>query len=180
MMLRLGVVMFALAAVACSGKDGGPAVPDPSLGPATAVTMCGSTPQPIDPCNNIPDNAIQIRVGNVSPTLACPCFTFAFLNQSLNDLGPALATTYNFTGFRPGTYQITGQLITTAINFTFWHNSSTSAIGVVPSSIQNLSGPVVSTTGSCGLGYSVVEANRRPASFSFQFTVASVAAGGSC
>jgi len=119
-------------------------------------------------------------VRNHSLPATCPCFTFSFLNQNLNDLGAAPTTTYEFTGFRPGTYQVTGQMMVGNIDFGFWHNTSTSTIGVDPSSLQSLSGPVKSSNQTCNIGYQQPVASQLPASFSFQFTVAAATAGGSC
>src|SRR5262249_32167500 len=99
-------------------------------------------------------------------------------------------TTYGFAGFRPGTFQVTGQMMIGSIDFSFSHNSSTSTIGVVPSSIQSLSGPLRSGLQSCFVGYAVPsvcnnnvctpDSSKLPASCSFQFPVAAGTSGGSC
>ena len=191
---RVGLAVFALTAIACGGGGGGHAekiVPNPvAPGEIITVSLCGSTNQPMGPCGNSLDNTIQIRIGNNSLPAPCPCFTFTFLNQTLSDLGPATTTTYEFTGFRPGTYQVSGQLMTGGIDFGFVHNPSTSTIGVVPASIQSLTGPAKSANLSCSVGYSVPnacnqgvcspDASKLPASLSFQFTVAAGTAGGTC
>lgn len=185
----LGVLVG--AAIACGGGRGGKTVPNPiAPGEIITVSLCGSTTENRSPCANFPDNSIQIRVGNNSLPATCPCFTFSFLNQTLSDLGAALTTTYEFTGFRPGTYTVTGQMQIPAMDFRFSHNSSTSTIGVVPSSLQSLMGPARTTNSSCSVGYfipnvcnqgvCVPDASKLPSSFSFQFTVAAVTAGGSC
>ena len=180
MMLRIGPVAVAL--VACRGGDGGgKTVPNP-VGPGEiiSVELCGSTSENRGPCPNSPDNSIQIRVNGQSG-LQCPCFNFSFLNQNLTDLGVSAQSTYEFTGFRPGTYTVTGQFtLPGQLHFTFWHNTSTSLIGVVPSSLQSLSGPASASPPACRVEYSTSNPNRTPVAFSFQFTVAAAASGGSC
>jgi hypothetical protein len=171
---------LALATIGCSGGGSGKEVPNP-LGPGEIinVTLCGSTTEPRNPCTNFPDNSIEIRVNPADGSQQCPCFNFAFLNQNLNDLG-APNSNYEFTGFRPGTYTVTGQFNTRGVGFTFAHNTSTSAIGIVPSSLQSLSGPAVGGQ-SCRVEYNTGSSlNRTPVDFSFQFTVAAATAGGSC
>lgn len=180
---RTCLAVLALAAVSCGGGGGGSrekVVPSPlAPGEVITVSLCGSTTQPMSPCANFPDNAIQMRVSGANG-LQCPCFNFAFLNQNLTDLGPATTTTYEFTGFRPGTYTVTGAFTSPGLNFTFAHNASTSTIGVVPSSLQSLSGPG-SSAQSCLLGYnSGSNLSRTSVAFSFQFTVAATTSGGSC
>lgn len=163
---------------ACKGGDTGPVAPDPSLGPATSVTLCGSTSEPRDPCDNFPENEIQMIV-NGGNGISCPCFTFTLLNQNLSDEGTSNRN-YGFLGFRSGTYQVSGQMNTAQLGFNFMHNTSTSAIGVVPSSIQSLSGPTGTPFRDCSVQYNAPNPSQRPASFSFQFTVAAAADGGSC
>jgi len=169
--------------VACGGGHGntGPTAPDASAGPATTITMCGSTTENKGPCGQDPPNAIQFRVNNAETSRGCPCFNFSILNLSLNDIGPAQTTTYEFTGFRQGTYQVSGAMMISGIDFTFAHNATTSAIAVVPSSLKSLSGPSKSDSQACTIGYLVPFQDRgTPANFSFQFTIADKASGGSC
>jgi hypothetical protein len=124
--------------------------------------------------------AIEIRVNPADGSQPCPCFNFSFLNQNLADLGGPSGN-YEFTGFRPGTYTVTGQFDTRGVGFTFVHNTSTSTIGVVPASLQSLSGPVVASSPSCRVEYSTGSSQgRTPVTFSFQFTVAAATSGGSC
>ncbi len=180
-MLRVSLAAFTLAAIACSGGDSRPMVPNP-IGPGEIinVTLCGSTTEPRNPCSNAADNSIEIRVNPADGSQQCPCFNFSFLNQNLADLG-APSGNYEFTGFRPGTYTVTGQFDTRGVGFTFVHNTSTSSIGVVPASLQSLSGPVVASSQSCRVEYSTGSSQgRTPVTFSFQFTVAAATSGGSC
>jgi hypothetical protein len=179
--LKLSVLIVALVVGAgCSG-GGGKSVPSP-LGPGETlnVTLCGSTSEPTSPCPNFPDNAIQIRVSPADGSQQCPCFNFAFLNQNLNDLGTPTRN-YEFTGFRPGTYTVTGDFNTRGMALTFWHNTSTSTIGVVPSSLQSLTGPVVASSGSCRIDYNTGSSlTRTTVPYSFQFTIAAATSGGTC
>jgi hypothetical protein len=110
----------------------------------------------------------------------CPCFNFAFLNQNLNDLGTTNRN-YEFTGFRPGTYTVTGDFNTRGLTFAFAHNTSTSTIGVVPSSLQSLTGPAIASSGSCRIEYNTGSSlTRATVPYSFQFTIAAATSGGSC
>ena len=206
MMRGLVLTAMALAAIACGGGSGGssgggnrggntgPTAPDAAAGPTSSVSLCGSTTQPTEPCPRT-NNALQLFVGNNALPAPCPCFTFTLLNQTYNDLGAALTTTYEYTGFTPGTYEVSGQLLTDAVYFKFVHNATFSAIGVVPGSIQSLTGTVDNASApasnpGCQLAYSVPKlcANnvcsrdpaKFPANFSFKFTVATASAGGSC
>ena len=185
MTLRIGSVLCAAAVlVACRGAGNSEkTVPNPvAPGEIIMISLCGSTAEPRGPCPNFPDNSIQIRVGGAGGA-QCPCFTFAIVNLNLTDLGPAGGTTYEFTGFRPGTFTVTGQFMTPGLYLTFVHNTSTSTIGIVPSSLQSLSGPAIGANSSCQIGYSVGSSGnpgRTPIPFSFQFTVAAAQNGGSC
>lgn len=182
-MMRHAVLMtVTLVAIACGrgggSRDTGPTPVDASLGPATSVTLCGSVSTPTDSCPNFPNNMIEMRVSGGNG-VSCPCFTFKFLDQDLSDQGTSNRN-YGFTGFRPGTYQVSGQVSTGQLGFTFWHNATTSAIGVVPSSIQSLTGSVGTPFNGCSVQYRGPNPGQPPASFSFQFTVANVVDGGSC
>jgi hypothetical protein len=182
---RIGLLALALALTlaACKGGDDAKIVPNPvAPGEIISVSLCGSTTEPTGPCPNFPDNSIQIRVGSASGALQpCPCFNFSFLNQNLADLGVPQNTTYEFTGFRPGTFTVNGQFNTSGVIFTFWHNTSTGTIGVVPASLQSLSGPAVAASQSCRVEYNTgSNQNRTSVPFSFQFTVAAGSSGGSC
>lgn len=182
MMLRIGsVVVLGIVLVGCSAGGQGKTVPSPvAPGEIINVTLCGSTTESRSPCPNFPDNSIQILVGSTDSSQQCPCFNFSFLNQNLTDLGAASNTTYEFTGFRPGTYTVTGQFNTRGLIVRFNHNTSTSTIGVVPASLQSLSGPVAPSD-SCRVEYNTGSSlNRVSTSFSFQFTVAAGTSGGSC
>ena len=180
-MVRTGALVTAAAFIAACGGNDAKVVPSPvAPGEVIAVSLCGSTTEAKSPCN-FPDNSIQIRVGGAGGA-QCPCFNFAFLNQNLTDLGPSGTTTYEFTGFRPGTFTVTGQFTTPGITFAFSHNTSTSTIGVVSSSLQSVSGPASGSNPSCQVGYANAASNpsRTPVTFSFQFTVAAGTSGGSC
>jgi hypothetical protein len=171
--------LLTVVAVACAGGGGEKTVPNPlAPGEVATISLCGSTAEPRAPCADQIDNVIQFRVFGQSG-LMCPCYSFAILSQSLTDLGSSSGATYDFTGFRPGTYTVTGQVLQGSLRFTFWHNTSTSTIGVVPSSIQSVSGPVNSSNQNCSIGYQP-QPSALPASFSFQFTVAAASSGGSC
>jgi hypothetical protein len=174
-------LVFALACASGCGIGGGKGetpVPNP-LAPGEIITVnfCGATTEPRGTCGDSAENVIQVRVAGQGSS--CPCFTWAFLNQSLTDTGSPAVTTYEFMGFRPGTYQVTGRALTGLVDFTFWHNSSTSKIGVVPSSLQSLSGPAVTPERPCSIKY-LPGNGQLPASFSFQFAIAAVTAGGTC
>src|SRR5262245_26627167 len=148
-MRRLILGLLTGVSVACAGGGGEEQVPNPvAPGETVTISLCGSTTEPRAPCADQISNLIQFRVGGQGG-LSFPCYSFALLNQSLTDLGSSSGATYDFTGFRPGTYAVTGQVIKGSAGFTFWHNTSTSAIGVVPSSIQSLSGPVNSSNQNC-------------------------------
>ncbi|MDO8630573.1 MAG: hypothetical protein Q7R41_08765 [Phycisphaerales bacterium] len=174
------IALLIVGAIACGrGGDSEKVVPNPlAPGEVANITLCGSTTENRAPCADTTNNVIQFRAVGPGGT-SCPCYSFSFANQSLNDLGSPSAT-YDFTGFRPGTYTLTGQVIKGAIDITFWHNTSTSTIGVVPSSIQTLSGPVRASNPECRIGYQPTGNQQLPASFSFQFTVAAASSGGSC
>src|SRR5438552_1722823 len=126
MMFRIGFVVIAVGCVACGGGGHEKTVPNP-IGPGEiiSVSLCGSTMEPRSPCGDRLDNVIQIRVGGFGG-IQCPCFNFAFLNQNLTDLGPGSLVTYEFTDFRPGTFTVTGQFVSTGLTFAFSHNTSTS------------------------------------------------------
>jgi len=177
--LGFGLLTLAMVCGACSG--GSKSVPSPlAPGEIINVVLCGSTAEPKNPCSNFPDNSIELRVNPADGSQQCPCFNFAFLNQSLTDQGTTTRN-YEFTGFRPGTYTVTGDFNTRGAGFTFAHNTSTSTIGVVPSSLQSLSGPVTASTGSCRIDYNTNSSQTRTTvPFSFQFTVAAASSGGSC
>jgi hypothetical protein len=174
----LGLAMW-IAGCGGGGRESAP-LPNPlAPGEVITVTLCGTTTENRAPCGEDVPNAIEITAFTSSPPV-CPCFNFAFLNQSLQDLN-ASTNRYTFTGFRPGTYQVTGLLRSNVVSFRFFHNNSTSTIGVVPSSLRSLTGPVTSSNQSCSLGYQLpFSSNPPPANFSFEFTVAASAQGGSC
>ena len=177
------ILMLAMAVgvIACKGKGGGEKTVPTPLGPGEVITvsLCGSTTEPRGPCGESLENTIQIRVGTVNSAV-CPCYRFAFLNQNLTDLGSPVNSTYEFTGFRPGNYEVTGEMLSPNVDFTFWHNTSTSTIGVVPSSLRSLTGPARSSNQECRIGYDQGFANPQPVRFSFQFTIAAGRDGGSC
>lgn len=178
----LGLAMW-IAGCGGGGREAAP-LPNPlAPGEVITVTLCGtSTDINSDPCGPDVPNAIQITALTSAPSgpPVCPCFNFAFLNQSLQDLN-ASTNRYTFTGFRPGTYQVTGLLRSNVVSFRFFHNNSTSTIGVVPSSLRSLTGPVTSSNQSCSVGYQLpFSSNPAPANFSFEFTVAATTQGGSC
>ena len=174
---RFIVAVIAVSIAGCGGGGSEKTVPNPlAPGEGITVALCGSTTEPRSPCGENAVNSIQISVFASAP---CPCFSFAFLNQNLRDLG-AGQNVYEFTGFRPGTYQVTGQLIVNSVDFKFFHNSGTSTIGVAPSSLRSLSGPVKSSSQSCSIGYQQPPGNPQPANFSFEFTVAAGTQGGTC
>lgn len=175
----LAIVVALVTVSACKKGGGGKTVPDP-LGPGEVinVVLCGSTTEPKNPCQNFPDNSIEIRLGTTDGSQQCPCFSFTFLNQNLTDLGSPFSN-YEFTGFRPGSYTVTGQFNTRSVFFTFAHNTSTSTIGVVPASLQNLTGP--GTSSGCQIAYNTGSSlNRVTTTFSFQFDIAAATSGGSC
>jgi hypothetical protein len=148
------------------------------LAPGEVITLslCGSTTDSSrGPCENT-TNEIQMSV-TVSAGSTCPCFSWSLLNLSLTDLGTPYAG-YGIMDLRPGTYQVTAQINNILGIFKFFHNSSTSAIGVVPSSIQSLSGPPA-TNVNCQLEYKP-NSSELPANVSFQFTVADGSSGGTC
>jgi hypothetical protein len=183
MMRTLIALLMTTAALGCGGGGGGEiSVPTPlAPGEVASITSCGGTTEPKGTCDINADNIIQVRVNTVTDR-SCPCFNWSFLNQSLSDLGSPGSggtTTYEFMGFRPGTYQVSGQTLNGRVNFTFWHNTSTSKIGVVPSSLQSLSGPSTTPDRACSVTYNP-SSNQLPASFSFQFTIAAVTDGGTC
>jgi hypothetical protein len=177
--LGFGILVLAVVCGGCS-KGGGKSVPNPlAPGEIINVTLCGSTSEPRNPCSNFPDNSIELRVTPADGSQQCPCFNFAFLNQNLKDEGTTNRN-YEFTGFRPGTYTVTGDFNTRGVAFTFVHNTSTGTIGVVPTSLQSLSGPVTSA-GSCRIEYNTGSSlTRTTMPYSFQFTIAAATSGGSC
>lgn len=183
-MLRIGSAVLAVTLCACGGGGSGneeKTVPNP-VGPGEIinVSLCGSTTEPRSPCGDAQNNIIQLRVGS-SGGAQCPCFNFGFLNQNLTDLGASGGvTTYEFSGFRPGSFTVTGQFTTPAVSFEFSHNPSTSTIGIAPASLQSISGPVTTATRPCQIAYAGSNVSRTPIPFSFQFTVAAASSGGSC
>jgi hypothetical protein len=184
MVRRVILAIVASMTIACGGYGGDEKqVPNP-LGPGEVanIAVCGSTTEPRSPCGDQQDNIIQLRVGgNTGAT--CPCFNFTIGSLAVNDLGTTGnngTTTYDISGFRPGNYTLTGQTMTRSINFKFSHNTSTSTIGVVPSSLQITTGPAATPFDSCSLSYSVQPNAALPAAVAFNFTVAAAASGGSC
>jgi hypothetical protein len=179
-MRRVILVWAALATISCAKGEGEKEVPNPlAPGEVATLSLCGATNENRAPCADAQDNVIQFRVHTQNDRV-CPCFSFTMANLAVSDLGRSGGTTFDFTGFRPGTYTVTGQAMSGPVDFTFWHNTSTSTIGVVPSSIQHLSGPVRATNESCRIGYATGFNETFPANFSFQFTIAAGSSGGSC
>ena len=183
-MVRRVILTFLLGAtIACGGGGDDEKVTPTPLGPGevAAVTLCGSTTEPRSPCGDQQNNIIQMRVGGNSG-VACPCFNFTIANLAINDLGTTGTggTTYEFGGFRPGNYTVAGQTFTRSINFKFVHNTSTSTIGVVPSSLQITNGTAGTPFDSCSVSYNLAANAALPAPFAFNFTVAAATSGGSC
>src|SRR5262245_46740758 len=95
--LPVVLVLCVVGASACKkgGKDTGPIAPDPALGAATSIALCGTTTQQFDPgCRPAPANTIDLRWSTGNSPLACPCFTFTLLNLNQSDLGTAISNTY--------------------------------------------------------------------------------------
>ena len=184
MVRRVILTILVGTTIGCGGSDGGgeKQVPNPlAPGEVANIALCGSTTEPRSPCGDQQDNIIQVRVGGNSG-LTCPCFNFTIGSLAVNDLGSTGTggTTYDFSGFRPGNYTVTGQSRTQSINFQFSHNTSTSLIGVVPSSLQITSGTAGTPFDSCSVQYNFPQNTTLPASIGFNFTVAAASSGGSC
>ena len=168
-MRRVAIAVFMLAAIACSGGDEGAIVPNPlAPGETLNVTLCGSTTEPRNPCSNFPDNSIEIRVNPADGSQQCPCFNFSFLNQNLTDLGRAIRQLRVHGGSAPGDLHRHRADSTRAVGRPLHApNTSTSAIGVVPASLQSLVSPMMTFGRSCRLEYNTGSSqNRTPAAIS--------------
>jgi hypothetical protein len=163
----------------CGGSGGGSDSVTAPTTAATSVTLCGTLPgdSQVPPCAQVFGVKVTVLSLN-TPACGTPCFTFTFLNQTVTGSAP---TIYGFSGLGAGIYQITGQINATGL-FSLKTNSMCcapggSGFGVVPNSIQSLTGPNPQLAGCSGLIYTVPTGTPLPVNFSYQFTTSNSIGG---